>query len=109
MPQVRPGAAMKTRDTGDTLVVETGPTPAQTAKCVHCGYLGAPFPDEITRGVYQCEHCKKVSAITPPRLPPSNGQRFEPGPRGPCRCSEAAILDRVTGLCPQCWRCWVYR
>jgi hypothetical protein len=43
-----------------------------------------------------------------PRVPPTNLQRFEPGKSGPCVCSYAAILDKVTGLCVSCWRVFLF-
>ncbi len=53
--------------------------------------------------------CTLAEVPMPPRVPPPNGQRFEPGAKGPCRCSMAAVLDKITGLCPSCWRVFILR
>ncbi len=72
---------MRIRETDDAIIVNPEATPVQTPWATSC--------------------------LAPPKVPPPNLQRFEPAGRGPCICSEAAVLDRITGLCPSCWRCFV--
>lgn len=106
---------MKTRETSEAIIVETD------ASQHHGGWKGQWDSRPVVCGICAGDNrppvpvhwanCPKHSTQTPPlppRTPSSNLQRFDPGGRGPCVCSEAAVLDKVTGLCTACWRAFMW-
>jgi hypothetical protein len=97
---------MKTRETDDAFIIEPTPGERPAPKI-------PPPTDGVARAVAELVGAKSTppgnqAYKLPPRTPPTNLQRFEAKGRGPCVCGEAAILDRITGLCPPCWRAFIF-
>lgn len=95
---------MRATETDDAVIIETGPD----RPCMVC----QAGPGDKCRGI---PHERRAAVAVgnpgyqaPSRKPASNMQRFQPGGRGPCGfCGEAAILDKVTGLCCPCARVYL--